>query len=86
MKATGTKGESTSVSARLIIGKTGLSSERPELKPLDKFIAAYPEKTLNYYFRREKVPPLGPSCGLPTRCPFGYPTGFRLIETAMKRI
>lgn len=46
VKATGTKGESTSVSARLIIGKTGLSSGRPELEPLDKFIASYPRKDL----------------------------------------
>ncbi len=46
VKATGTKGESTSVSARLVIGKTGLSSGRPELEPLDQFIASYPRKDL----------------------------------------
>lgn len=46
IKASGTKGDSTTVSARLIIGKTRLGADRPDLAPLDRFIATYPKKDL----------------------------------------
>ncbi len=39
LKATGTKGDSTAVSARLIVRKSRLSDDRPELAHLDRFIA-----------------------------------------------
>jgi 3-hydroxyacyl-[acyl-carrier-protein] dehydratase len=56
IKASGTKGDSTTVSARLIIGKSQLSSDRPELAPLDRFIASYPKKDLEMLISAGKSP------------------------------
>jgi 3-hydroxyacyl-[acyl-carrier-protein] dehydratase len=39
LKASGSKGESTAVSARLVVRKSRLSDTRPELSDLDRFIA-----------------------------------------------
>jgi len=46
LKATGTKGTSTAVSARLVIRKSRLSDQRPELVHLDRFIANQPRQEL----------------------------------------
>ncbi len=47
IKAAGTKGDSTTVSARLVIARSKLSVDRPELEPLDQFIAKYPKGDLD---------------------------------------
>lgn len=46
LKAIGTKGDSTAVSARLVIRKSRLSDTRPELAELDRFIANHPRREL----------------------------------------
>jgi len=38
IKATGTKGETVAVSARLVIGKSNLQSKDADLEPLDQFL------------------------------------------------
>jgi 3-hydroxyacyl-[acyl-carrier-protein] dehydratase len=46
LKATGSKGDSTAVSARLVVRKSRLSDESPELADLDRFIANQPRNEL----------------------------------------
>ena len=46
LKATGSKGASTAVSARLVIRKSRLSDKNPELVHLDRFIANQPKQEL----------------------------------------
>jgi len=46
LKASGTKGDSTAVSARLVVRKSRLSDTRPELAHLDRFIANQPRHEL----------------------------------------
>jgi hypothetical protein len=46
LKASGKKGETTAVSARLLIGVSSLRDRDPSLEPLDRYIA-YQTK-LNY--------------------------------------
>ncbi len=46
LKATGSKGTSTAVSARLVIRKSRLSDKNPELIHLDRFIANQPKQEL----------------------------------------
>lgn len=46
LKATGTKGDSTAVSARLVVRKSRLADTRPELAHLDRFIASQPRQEL----------------------------------------
>ncbi len=46
LKASATKGDSTAVSARLVVGKMRLSDSNADLASLDKFIASEPKKLL----------------------------------------
>jgi 3-hydroxyacyl-[acyl-carrier-protein] dehydratase len=46
VKASGTKGTSTAVTARLVIRKSRLSDERPELADLDRYVASQPRLEL----------------------------------------
>ncbi len=46
LKAIGLKGTSTAVSARLVVRKSRLSDDRPELIHLDRFIANQPRQEL----------------------------------------
>lgn len=44
LKASATKGDSTAVSARLVVSKSRVSDGKPELASLDRFIASEPKK------------------------------------------
>lgn len=54
LKATGTKGDSVAVSARLVVRKSRLSDEHPELAHLDRYIANRPRKELEILIARDQ--------------------------------